>query len=603
MTLFQIPFSQSGSQRKTVGRSKQGWALMAIASMLIFGGLAQRLYYLQLIEGETYSEKADSNRVQTIPQVPSRGNLFDRYGTLLAGSQLSNSISVWRTAVNRPNWPELRAVLSQVLDMPETEIQDRVERVEYESRFLITLANNVPPLDVTTLLERTSGFTGVEVSQQSSRHYPQGELAAQTIGYIGEISQEELDREREEGKPKITGYQYGDIVGKTGLEKALERRLRGTIGTQRVEINGQGELLEVLEERPPIAGEELTLTLDISLQRAAEKALGDRLGAVVALNPNNGEVLALASQPAYDPNVFTRRIDEKTWQTIQAKKFPFLNRALQVYPPASTFKVVTAIAGLESGAMSPSTILQTRPYIATGGTKIWEWNRAGFGSVGWVTAMAWSSNTFFGQTGMRATADQLLAWSRRLGFGRKTGIETEYEEAKGFVPSPEWKLQREGKKWHTFDTVNTSIGQGYLQASPLQVAVLFAAIANNGKLIRPHLVQEGKPASAYQTDLGLKDSTLAIIRKSLRAVVTSGTGKNLAYGLPPVAGKSGTAEDPPRETHAWFAGYAPYDKPEIVVVAFVENGGGGGSVAGPVTRQVFASYFAQKAARKQNKKP
>ncbi|MGD1938886.1 MAG: penicillin-binding protein 2 [Cyanophyceae cyanobacterium] len=594
MTLFQVPFKKPASQRKTVGRAKQGLTLMVLASLLIFGGLAQRLYYLQLVKGETFSEKADDNRIQTVPQVPSRGNMFDRNGDLLAASQLSNTVSIWRTAVNGPNWLTLRRILSDVLDLKEEEIQERVDRVEYESRFLITLANNVPPVQVTNLLEQTSEFGGIEVSRRSTRSYPQGELAAQTIGYIGEISQEELDKARDEGSLRRTGYRYGDIVGKTGLERALEQRLRGKTGRQRVEINGQGELLEVLEERPPVPGEDLTLTLDINLQRAAEKALGSRLGAVVALNPNNGEVYAIASQPTFDPNIFTRRVDEETWQNVQAKKFPFLNRALRVYPPASTFKVATAIAALESNAMGSGAILHTRPYLATGGTKVWEWNKAGFGSIGWTTAMAWSSNTFFGQTGIRTGEDQLLAWSRRLGFGSKSGIEVGYEESPGLVPSPQWKLQNRGKKWHDIDTVNTSIGQGYLQASPMQVAVLFAAIANGGKRIQPHLVQDNKPDSAYQTDLDLESSTLETVRRSLRAVVTSGTGKALSGGLPPVAGKSGTAEDPPRETHAWFAGYAPFDKPEIVVVAFVENGGGGGSVAGPVTRQVFAAYFAQK---------
>ncbi len=567
---------------------------MVIASLLIFGGLAQRLYYLQLVKGETFSEKADDNRIQTVPQVPSRGNMFDRHGEVLAASQLSNTVSVWRTAINGPDWLPLRGILADVLELTEEDIQERVDRVEYESRFLITLANNVPPVKITTLLEQTSEFGGIDVSRRSTRSYPQGGLAAQTLGYIGEISQEELDQARDEGQLRRTGYRYGDIVGKTGLEKALEGRLRGKVGRQRVEINGQGELLEVLEERPPVAGEDLTLTLDMTLQRAAEKALGSRLGAVVALNPNNGEVYAIASQPTFDPNIFTRRIDEKTWESVQAKKFPFLNRALRVYPPASTFKVATAIAALESKAMEPGSILRTRPYLATGGTKVWEWNKAGFGSIGWTTAMAWSSNTFFGQTGIRAGQDQLIAWSRRLGFGEKTGIELAFEESAGLVPSPQWKLQDRGKKWHDIDTVNTSIGQGFLQASPMQVAVLFAVVANGGKRIQPHLVQDNRPDSAYQTDLNVEESTLKTVRRSLRAVVTSGTGKALLGGLPPVAGKSGTAEDPPRENHAWFAGYAPFDKPEIVVVAFVENGGGGGSVAGPVTHQVFSAYFAQK---------
>lgn len=588
--------------RKTVGQSRQGWVLMAIVSLLLFGGLAQRLIYLQLVNGQVFRDKAERNRVQRIPRSPGRGSILDREGRLLAGSRLTHSVSLWRTAVNRPSWPRLRRIVADTLGLNEDDIQKRIDHLEYETRFLVPIAHNVPPEQITRLLERGSEVNGLQVDLETSRQYPNGETAAHLLGYVGEISKEELESKRYQSQRVARGYRNSDIVGKMGLEKSLEFDLRGRPGSEQVEIDGKGNLMQVLDRREPQSGQDLRLTLDLDLQKAAEKAIAGRIGAVVALDPNNGGVLALASDPGFDPNVFTRRVDNKTWADLQKRRNPFLNRALQGFPPASTFKVVTAVSAIESGRLAPDVILPTYAYLSAGGTKIWDWNKVGFGPLGFVGAMAFSSNTFYGQVGLRAGEKNLIHWARQFGFGQRTGIELPYEESLGLIPDNDWKLKHNFAKWHEVDTINSSIGQGYVLATPMQVAVMFAAIANGGYRVKPHLVDQGWPAAKYRQNLNLKPTTISVLKEALRAVVAYGTGQSAGQGIPVlVAGKSGTAEDPPRPTHAWFGALAPLEKPEIVVVAFLENGGGGGKVAGPVAHSVLSAYFDKKRNQAQAK--
>lgn len=582
---------------RTIGRSNQGWIFIGVVSLLLFGGLAQRLIHLQLMEGEALRAQAERNRIQSIPKTPSRGNLLDRNGNLLSGNQLTHSVSVWRTAVNRTTWPRLRGLLSSTLGISEQDLQARADRIDFDSRFLIPVQHNVKPEEVVRLREYGLDLQGVQIERETSRSYPYGETAAHVLGYIGEISKEELDSDRFRTQKSVKGYRHGDTVGKLGLEKSLEFTLRGQPGSGRVEIDGKGNLVAILDDRPARPGEDVRLTLDIDLQKSAEAALGGRNGAVVVLNPNNGDVLALASEPRFDPNIFTRKIDQKTWQNLQKRRHPFVNRAIQAYPPASTFKVVTTIAAVESGKLPTDAVLPTYPYLSVDGTRVWDWNKTGFGPMSFISAMAMSSNTFFGQAGLRAGEKNLVTWARKMGFGSPTGIELR-EESRGLIADGDWKQRNDLGKWHRVDTVNSSIGQGYVQASPLQVAVMFAAVANGGYRIQPRLVQS---SPVKRESLGLKSSTLELLRKSLHSVITSGTGKALAGGVS-AAGKSGTAEDPPRETHAWFGAYAPFDKPQIVVVTFLENGGGGGKVAGPVARSVVDAYFA-KARQPKTVKP
>ncbi|NJR57761.1 MAG: penicillin-binding protein 2 [Cyanobacteria bacterium CRU_2_1] len=560
---------------------------MLIITIAMLGGITTRLAYLQLVEGERNRELADENRIRLIPRQPERGRILDRKGRTLAGNRLSYAVFLWPIANRKQEWQPILPHLSKILNIPLTEIADRLEQAGYNSPIRVRIARGLSPAQVTALAEYSQELKGVQVEAEAVRNYPYGDLAAHILGYTGEMSDEDLKAREGEG------YRLGDVIGQMGVESAFEAQLRGEWGGQQVEVDGVGRVLRILEEKPTQPGNDVQLTIDLDLQRAAEAALGDRKGAIVAIDPNTGAVLAMVSRPAFDPNLFSTYITDAQWQQLQSQEFPFVNRAIQGYPPASTFKIVTTTAAIESGTFSPDTVLGTAPYIEVGGIQFWDWNRAGFGALDFRGAMAWSSDTFFYQTALGMGELPLIHWTRRYGFGQKTGIELAKEEAAGLVPDEAWKLQELNEVWYAGDTVNMSIGQGYLQASPLQVAVMFAVAANGGYRVKPHLLMDSQEASQWRESLNLSPETIEILQDGLRQVVTGGTGEALnVSNLPPISGKSGTAEDPPRPSHTWFGAYAPTDKPEIIVVAFGENsGGGGGSVAAPMVRQVLEAYF------------
>lgn len=586
MTVIQNSSVGSQPTPRTVGRNYQSVFVMVLISVFLLGGIGSRLAYLQLVQGQRNRELAENNRIRLIPKPPVRGNIFDRQGRILASSRLSHSVFLWPVALKRGEWPKTLKRLSELLNIPEAEIEERLKLAGYNSTSLLRIARGISPAQITALAEFSYELEGVEVDIEAVRDYPNGDLSAHVLGYTGELNQEQL-AERE-----ADGYRLGDIVGKMGIEESFEKTLRGEWGGQQVEVDGAGQVLRILGEKEAKAGKDVQLTIDMDVQKAAEAALGDRKGSIVALDPRNGAVLAMVSRPAFDPNIFSTRITQETWKRLQGKGTPFVNRALQGFPPASTFKIVTATAGMESEKYPPGTVLPTYAYLRVGGTAFGEWNRSGFGPLGYVGAMAWSSNTFHGQIGRGVGGETLIEWSRKYGFGQKTGIELA-EEAKGLVADDEWKQKRFNWGWTVGDTVNMSIGQGFTQATPLQVAVMFAVPANGGYRVTPHLLKDNEDNRDWRVSLNLKDSTTKTLRQGLRRVVTGGTGQALNVPhLPPSAGKSGTAEAPPGKPHTWFGGFAPYDNPEIVVVAFAEHsGGGGGSLAGPMVRQVLEGYF------------
>jgi len=560
---------------------------MALISALLLGGLGSRLAYLQLVEGARNQQLAGKNRIRLIPKPPQRGRILDRKGHTLAGSRLSYSLLVWPITLKHSKWPKTLVRLSQILQVPAAEIQARLERAGYTSPYLLRVARGLSPAQVTTLEEYAPELEGVMLDAEVARYYPHGDLAAHVLGYTGELRDDELERFRSQG------YRLGDVVGQMGLEAALESQLRGEWGGKQVEVNSMGQVVRILGEKEAQPGQDVQVTLDVDLQKAAEDALGKRKGAIVALNPQDGAILAMASRPTFDPNIFSTPITEAVWQQLQGKDHPFVNRSLQGFPPASTFKIVTTVAAIESGRYSPDTILPTYPFLNFGGIQFWEWNQRGFGPLGFPEAMAWSSDTFFYQIGAGVGGPNLIEWARRFGFGRRTGVETVAEEAPGLVPDGAWKQKVLGEDWYLGDTINTSIGQGSLQTSPLQVAMMFAVPANGGYLIQPHFdLNPDMAPRNWRVSMNLKPVTLQVLRQGLRQVVSDGTGEALNVpALPPTAGKSGTAEDPPRLSHAWFGAYTPADNPEIVVVAFAENsGGGGGAVAAPMVRQVLETY-------------
>lgn len=593
MTLTQnSPLSQQSRQSnaRTVGRRYQSIALMLIVSIAMLGGIGSRLAYLQLFQGERNRQLADNNRIRLIPRQPERGNILDRKGRILAGNRLSYAVFLWPISNSKTEWEAIVPRLAKLLNIPEKNISDRLNQAGYSSPVLVRIARGLSPAQVTALAEFSQDLKGVQVQAEAVRNYPYGDLAAHVLGYTGEMSDEDLKARQDEG------YRLGDSIGQMGVESAFEKQLRGEWGGQQVEVDGAGRVLRVLGEKPARAGNDVQLTIDLDVQRAAERALGNRKGAIVAIDPRDGSVLAMVSRPAFDPNLFSTHITDAQWQQLQSKEFPFVNRALQGYPPASTFKIVTTTAAIESGKYPPGTVLNTFPFLEVGGIQFWDWNRAGFGPLDFPGAMAWSSDTFFYQTAIGMGENNLIQWTRRFGFGEKTGIEIAKEESAGLVPDEAWKQAELQEPWYAGDTVNMSIGQGYMQSSPLQVAVMFAVAANGGYRVKPHLMLDNQDVQNWRKSLNISDTTLKILQQGLRMVITSGTGQaGSSPVLPAISGKTGTAEDPPRLSHSWFGGYGPSDKPEIVVVAFGENsGGGGGKVAAPMVRQVLETYFTGK---------
>ena len=583
------------SNNRTVGNQLQAIPIVTVISLIFFGGIGWRLAYLQLQQGDLNQLKAEQNRTRIVPKPPVRGSILDRNGKVLATNRLSHSAYLWPKAQKQRNWAKNRNIIAEILKIKSGDLQKRVEDAGYNYPSLIPIARNLTPEQITALEEYRAQLKWVEIDVGKVRHYPEGKLAAHVIGYTGELDRDELKR----WKPK--GYRLGDVIGRMGVESSFESKLRGKWGGLKLGVDGAGRILELLGENPAGVGEDITLTIDADVQRAAEKALGKTKGAIVALDPNSGAVLAMASYPSFDPNMFSAPITTKVWQELQAQGNPFLNMNLRAFPPASTFKIVTATAGLESGKYPPNTILGTYPYISVGGTRFAEWNKRGFGRIGYTTSLAWSSNTFYAQIGRELGGKSLIEWSRKFGFGQHTGIELR-GETKGLIADDTWKrLNFNNWGWTTGDTVNMSIGQGFTSATPLQVAVMFSAIANDGHRVHPHLLQtDNAEKQAQKVSLNLKPTTISTIKQGLRAVVDGGTGSKLnSPKTPPGAGKSGTAEAPPGKAHAWFGAYAPFDKPEIVVVAFAEHsGGGGGSIAAPLARQVMEAFFDPSEVKK-----
>lgn len=589
------------AQVRTSGQSYRSIVLIVILTLTLFGLLGSRLAYLQLVRSGYFQQLADTNRIRLIPSPPERGRILDRNGVLLAGNQLSHAIYIWPLAQPKQAWLELIPQLAQILDLPATEIQQRLEQAGYRSPFPVRIMRNISPAMVIQLEELNTQMPGVIVEAETVRYYPNGDLAAHVLGYTGEITTEQLQARRGEN------YRLGDTIGQMGVEDIFEPLLRGQWGGRQVEVDAAGEVIRVLGEQQPLPGQTVTLTLDLKLQQVAEQALGQRKGAVVAMDPRTGGILAMASYPTFDPNIFSSHISQEQWNAIQQQQFPFLNRAIRSYAPASTFKIITTAAALESGTFPPGTVLATAPYINVGGRKFWDWNRAGFGPLGFEQAMAYSSDTFFYQIALKTSATPIQVWSRRFGLGQLTGIGLA-GESQGLIPDEAWKQKVWEEPWYVGDTVNMSIGQGFVTATPLQMAIATAAVANGGWRVRPLLsyhspepgvgpiIDAAHPDQAlpHQEWVGLSETTLKILQEGLRQVISRGTGQGVAlpYGYPNIAGKSGTAEDQPRPNHTWFVAYGPWPDPEVVVVAFLENSGGGGSqLAGPICRTVLQAYF------------
>jgi penicillin-binding protein 2 len=570
-------------------------AVLLALVVLFASAMVLRLGWLQLLHGQENRARADENRIRLLARNPVRGRILDRHGQVLVSSRLTYSLYLQPKLVTERDWPALRARLSQLMGVPEAQLEQKRRGGPGAQQYRIELASDLTPQQVLRFREQTSGLKGAQVDLDVLRSYPHGSLGAHALGYTQPITEQEYKSLAKKG------YQIRDRIGRIGLEAAFESHLRGAWGGQMVEVNAMGEIQRILGDRPSKAGKDLRTTLDLDLQRAAEEVLKDKPGgAIVALDPANGAILALASRPTFDPNFFSKSVTtQKEYDALfNSPVKPLLSRAMSAYDPGSTWKAVTAMAGMESGKFPPNTKLVTRGCITYGGHCFPDHNGAGFGTIGYEDALRFSSNTFFYQVGVGVGSIALHHAALSLGFTKPTGIEIGYEESPGLVGNERWAAQGRGwakpgsSPWIPEDMASMSIGQSVVQITPLQLARAYAVFANGGYLITPHLVDQGLDWTdpPRRTKVDIKPATLATIARGLRKVVSDGTGHALNVpSVPPAAGKTGTAEDSTGgPDHAWFACFAPYPKGQIVVVAFAQNTPGGGSVhALPMARKVL----------------
>nr|APP88211.1 putative penicillin-binding protein [Paulinella micropora]AQX44978.1 putative penicillin-binding protein [Paulinella micropora] len=550
------------------------------------GAIVARLTYLQIISGPKNRMIAYENRTRSILRPPIRGRLLDRKGIVLATSSLKYNLYINPKTFNSPEWPRVRHQLSELLNLSPDKVEEYCNEEFKKNDYRLNVAKNLSTKQVMNFFERRKDFKGIELDIETLRSYPHGSLAAHVMGYTSTLRREEY------AKLKTEGYRIDDRIGRSGIERAYESTLRGSWGGQKLEVNALGKVQRRLENNVPTAGADLQLTLDFRLQKAAEEALRKvKKGAVVAMDAQTGAIRAMASHPSFDPNIFSPAPSIRQWETLDSVRAPLVNRALRGFPPASTFKVVSTIAALESGKYNTdSKILSTRSFCFEGQCYH---DHVSLGLIDFPTALAISSNTVYYRVGLAVGSTELLKASEQMGYGSETGVELVFEESKGSAGRKKGSEQDPSNSgnWSSVDTIVSAIGQGVLEVTPLQMARLYAAIGNGGWLVTPHLVEKPTVREA----VGLKLETLQVLHKGLRKVVTEGTATLLNdSSLPSVAGKTGTAENPPYADHTWFAGYAPEKKPNLVVVVFCENSGGfGGTVAAPIAKILLRTWFQE----------
>jgi penicillin-binding protein 2 len=544
--------------------------------------LLARLWFLQIARGAELERAAVGTRARVIRTDPPRGLIVDRHGQILATSQPSYAVSFIGDDAALAG---LLPMLSRTLGLKEAEIERRVRENRVAEYRPVLIAEDVDLTTIARVEERRLYLPGVDVIPISLRRYPNATLAAHILGYVGQVSPSEL---RGEESP----YKAGDIVGKTGIEKSADAKLRGTAGERTVEVDVVGNFVRLISESRPVPGGDVWLTIDAALQRATQDALGSRAGSVVAIDPRSGEILALASSPTFDPNLFVPRISPADWGRIsQDKRHPLHNRAIQSrYPCGSVFKIVTATAALETHNATPQTTWTCPGYYKVGRRTFRCWKA--HGTVGFIRAVAESCDAYFYEMGMRVGVETLGRYAKGFGLGSKTGIDIP-GEVSGLIPTPEWKLEKIGERWYGGDTANMAIGQGYVQVTPLQMAVVVSAVANGGRIVRPHLELDEKGDHVVGRAPMSEATRLAIARGMVEAVNTrGGTARSAAVPGVVVAGKTGTAEDPPRaRPHSWFVCFAPASSPEIALCVMLEQAGHGADVAAPIGRKILASYF------------
>lgn len=586
-----------------------------IFGLLIFlglGGLLLRYGYLQVYEHDKYKTQADNNRIKLISAPPSRGYIYDRNGILLADNQPVFTAMLSPDAVEDPE--RTLNLLAPIFELTEKDITDILARLNKSNNDPVTIKIDLTDAQLAQFSERKPFFRGVTIQSKLTRAYPYDELFAHVIGYVGRINDKEtkqIDKDR---------YAGTDLIGKIGIEQNYEDILLGQPGYQSVETDAHGNILRQLETKPPIAGNDITLSLDYGLQTVAQQQLDGRRGAIVAIDPKTGDVLAFVSNPSYDPNPFISGISFKDYGALRDDiDQPLYNRALQgMYPPASTIKPFEGLGALHYGLRDWNTSIYDPGYFSLPGDshRFRDWKRGGHGSVNLEKSIVMSVDTYYYKLAYEMGIQRLHDWMVRFGFGEKTGIDLPNEKS-GLMPSPKWKKETYDKNWLPGETISVSIGQGYFLATPLQIANATAMTASKGQHITPHLLKSSDGSAEIdiitkpdgKIDFDGKPSDWTRMHDAMEETVKRGTARSIYTPRYRIAGKTGTAQvksiaqgksydksaiDKRHWDHAWFNGFAPVEDPQIALAVLVENGGGGSAVAAPIGRALFDYWVLQR---------
>jgi len=594
------------------GRYKCSVVFVGSAFLLIIIGL----WYFQVIKGSELRRLSENNRIRILENPADRGMLLDRKERIVA--QNRPSFEVYLVPEDLKANPEVSAQVGELLGMGENEIKERLQSIKKRPPFKpVKIRSDIDWNELALLETNRVHLPGLIVDVRPKRAYNYGELASHLIGYLGEVDENEL-----KGSKDIS-YRMGTLIGKYGIEYRWESDLKGVDGGKQIEVDALGREVKPLRSVEPFPGNNVVLTIDLDVQMVAEEAFQDKNGALIALNPKNGRILAMVSKPSFDPALFARNILPEEWRSLVENPFhPLQNKGIQgQYPPGSVFKIITAIAGLESGIITPDTQFNCSGVFPYGNRDFRCYKEGGHGTLSLHRALVESCDVFFYQVGLKVGVDRIAHYANEFGLGRKTGVLLPHEKA-GIVPSTSWKKKLMGVPWYSGETVSLSVGQGYLSTTPIQLAMLISAVANGGKLYLPQAVEKveniyGKTLKEYApVEMGrvnVSEKTLSFVQEALVGAVNEphGTGWAAALKGAKVAGKTGTAQvvkmakdfkkgDTARmplrfRDHAWFVAYAPSEDPVIAVAVLVEHGGFGGAASAPIAKKVIEKFLSLEA--------
>lgn len=592
-------------------------AALVIFILVCFFFLLLRFIWVQIVRHSNYVAQAEENRISIVPTMPSRGIIMDRNGVILANNYSAYTLEITPAKIGA-KLEDVIEELSQIIEITPRDRKRFKKRMEETKRFeSIVLKAKLTDEEVARFSVQRYRFPGVEVQARMFRQYPLGDVASHVIGYIGRMSQKDLDNLPEEEE---TNYQGTTHYGKEGLEKSYERVLHGSTGYEEMEVAASGRAVRTLSTHPTVPGNNLVLSIDIELQKVVENAFGNRRGALIAMDPSTGEVLAYVSKPTFDPNLFVDGIDQQNWDELNNSiNKPLINRPIRgAYPPGSTYKPFMALAALELGYRKPTDAISDPGYFDYGNHRFRDDKKGGHGIVDMYKSIVQSCDTYYYVLAAQMGVDTMHDFMKQFGFGELTGIDLAHER-KGILPSTEWKRNAyknpNQKKWYAGETISLGIGQGYNTFTPLQLAYATALLANNGSAARPHLVKDIEDGMSHErrtvttetVKLNLKQENIDVIKRAMVGVMKEGTGARVFAGTGYTAGgKTGTAQvitigknekynaaalAEHKRDHALFTAFAPVDNPKIVIALIVENGGFGASAAAPIARKAMDYFF------------